>query len=85
MLARLHAIEDGQLVSGAAAFAALWRALPRLRPLGLLARRRWVLWLLDRLYEAFLDARPHMQEALLRIELGRPTRELVKHDAGEAP
>ena len=34
-LARLHASEDGVLLSGAAAFAAMWRAIPLLRPLGL--------------------------------------------------
>jgi predicted DCC family thiol-disulfide oxidoreductase YuxK len=38
MLARFHAQErDGPLLSGAAAFAAMWRRIPVLRPLGLLA------------------------------------------------
>lgn len=68
LLARFHALEDGRLLSGAAAFAAMWRAIPRLRPLGLIARRRWALWLLERLYGAFLGARPLMQRALLRFE-----------------
>ena len=36
LLARFHAQEAGQpAVSGAAAFAAMWRAIPALRPLGL--------------------------------------------------
>jgi predicted DCC family thiol-disulfide oxidoreductase YuxK len=37
-LARLHATENGQMLIGAAAFAAMWRAIPLLRPFGLLAR-----------------------------------------------
>lgn len=62
MLARLHAREDGgPLLSGAAAFAAMWRAIPLLRPLGLLARNDYVLGLLDRLYARFLRVRPHLQ------------------------
>lgn len=87
LLSRFHALEDGQLLSGAAAFAAMWRAIPWLRPLGLVARRRWVLWLLDRLYDAFLGARPFMQRALLRIEPGHSrVREAVNdNDAREAP
>jgi predicted DCC family thiol-disulfide oxidoreductase YuxK len=40
LLARFHALEDGRVVSGAAAFAAMWRAIPLLRPLGLAARNR---------------------------------------------
>ncbi len=37
LLARFHADENGHLLSGAAAFAAMWRAIPILRPFGLLA------------------------------------------------
>ena len=62
MLARFHARErGGPLVSGAAAFAAMWRAIPWLRPLGLLARVPPVLWLLERLYRVFLRMRPWLQ------------------------
>ena len=57
MLARLHAREDGQMLTGAAAFAAMWRAIPLLRPLGLLARSPHVLSLIERLYRVFLRAR----------------------------
>jgi predicted DCC family thiol-disulfide oxidoreductase YuxK len=61
MLARFHAEEDGQLLSGAAAFAAMWRAVPLLRPLGLVARNPLVLRLLEKLYLRFLRFRPRIQ------------------------
>ena len=61
LLARFHAREDGVLLDGAAAFAAMWRAIPLLRPLGLLARRAWALRLLERAYVAFLRVRPRLQ------------------------
>lgn len=64
MLARLHAYENGQLLTGAAAFAAMWRVIPVLRPLGLLARNRFVLQGLERLYLAFLRVRPRLQAAM---------------------
>ncbi len=62
LLARFHAQEvGGPVVSGAAAFAAMWRAIPLLRPLGLLARNATVLALLERAYVAFLKVRPRLQ------------------------
>lgn len=62
MLARFHAtLPDGTILSGAAAFAAMWREIPVLRPLGLLARNRSVLWLLERAYLVFLKIRPALQ------------------------
>jgi predicted DCC family thiol-disulfide oxidoreductase YuxK len=66
LLARFHARENGQLLSGAAAFAAMWRALPLLRPLGLLARNPLVLRLLERAYVRFLRVRPALQRRLAR-------------------
>ncbi|UUL81371.1 thiol-disulfide oxidoreductase DCC family protein [Sphingomonas qomolangmaensis] len=65
-LARFHAEEDGRMLSGAAAFAAMWRAIPLLRPLGLAARNRVVLGVLERLYLRFLRVRPRLQRALAR-------------------
>ncbi|MEM8766550.1 MAG: DUF393 domain-containing protein [Pseudomonadota bacterium] len=63
LLARFHAREqDGPLLSGAAAFAAMWRALPLFRPLGLLARNRLVLNALEKLYVFFLKVRPRLQQ-----------------------
>lgn len=61
LIARFHALENGRLLSGAGAFAAMWRAIPLLRPLGLLARNPVVLALLERAYVAFLRVRPRLQ------------------------
>lgn len=62
LLARFHAQETGQpIVSGAAAFAAMWRAIPILSPFGQLARLSPVHWLLERAYLLFLKARPRLQ------------------------
>lgn len=67
MLARFHAREDGgPLLSGAAAFAAMWRAIPLLRPLGEVARNRVVLAGLERAYRSFLGVRPRLQRWLMR-------------------
>ncbi len=66
LLARLHASEDGTLLSGAAAFAAMWRAIPLLRPLGLAARVPFVLSVLEVGYRAFLPFRPRLQRLAAR-------------------
>ncbi|PTS76175.1 DUF393 domain-containing protein [Sphingomonas sp. HMWF008] len=68
LLARFHAREDGVLLSGAAAFAAMWRAIPLLRPLGLAARAPFVLAGLERLYLLFLRVRPGMQRLARKWE-----------------
>ena len=39
----------------------MWRAVPGFRLLGLLARNRLVLWVLERLYRVFLVFRPAIQ------------------------
>jgi hypothetical protein len=61
LLARFHARENGCMLSGAAAFAAMWRAVPLLRPLGLAARNVHVLAFLEWVYRRFLSARPTLQ------------------------
>jgi predicted DCC family thiol-disulfide oxidoreductase YuxK len=67
LLARFHAqVDDGPLLVGAAAFAAVWRALPGLRLLGIAARWRPLAWLLDRAYDAFLRHRPRLQALAAR-------------------
>lgn len=65
MLARLHAVERGVLLSGAAAFAAMWRAIPLLRPFGMAARWKPVERLLEAAYRWFLKYRLRLQ-ALMR-------------------
>ncbi|TPG12609.1 thiol-disulfide oxidoreductase DCC family protein [Sphingomonas oligophenolica] len=71
LLARFHANEDGELLSGAAAFAAMWRAIPLLRPLGLVARSPTVLRTLETAYIGFLRVRPTVQRLIRRAAKGR--------------
>jgi predicted DCC family thiol-disulfide oxidoreductase YuxK len=74
MLARFHAQEnDRPVVSGAAAFAAMWRAIPVLRPLGLAARLPPVLWLLEQAYRGFLKVRPSIQRMVAGRGVPAPT------------
>lgn len=68
LMERFHAREAGKpVVSGAAAFAAMWRAIPLLRPFGLLAKWPPVLWLLERMYRGFLRFRPALQRRARRM------------------
>ncbi|MDH4414650.1 MAG: DUF393 domain-containing protein [Rhizobium sp.] len=61
LLARFHAEEAGKLLSGAEAFAAMWRAIPLLRPLGLLAGWKPVSPFFEAAYRQFLRIRPRLQ------------------------
>ena len=73
MLARFHAQEPGgPLVSGAEAFAAMWRAIPVLRPVGKLARFKPVLWILELGYRFMLLIRPSVQRLVRRIGVTTP-------------
>jgi predicted DCC family thiol-disulfide oxidoreductase YuxK len=64
LLARFHAQENGRMLSGAAAFAAMWRAIPLLWPLGQAARLPLVERALEWAYLRFLKVRPRLQGLL---------------------
>ncbi|MFN3424801.1 MAG: thiol-disulfide oxidoreductase DCC family protein [Novosphingobium meiothermophilum] len=61
-LARFHVSENGRVLSGAAAFAAMWRALPALRWLGRLAQVPPFGLALEAAYRLFLRLRPVLQQ-----------------------
>ena len=69
LLARFHVQgRDGQLLSGAQAFLALWAALPGWRWLALAARLPGAPWLLERMYRLFLRWRPTLQRWAARLD-----------------
>lgn len=75
LLRRFHVRgADGQTVSGAAAFAAVWRELPALSWLGRLAAIRPVARVLESAYDVFLRLRPGLQAIVFRLDLGRKGR-----------
>ncbi len=61
LLARFHAQENGRLLSGAAAFAAMWRAIPLLRPMGIVAGWPPLTPVFEVAYRGFLRLRPRLQ------------------------
>ena len=62
LMARFHVQgPDGQLLSGAPAFLALWVALPGWRWLALVGRFPGVSWVIERMYRLFLRWRPMLQ------------------------
>ena len=64
ILARFHAEEKGTLLSGAAAFAAMWRAIPVLRPLGIAAGWPPLAPAFEAAYRGCLRIRPWLQRLL---------------------
>lgn len=69
LLARFHVRDaDGRLLSGAAAFLALWAVLPGWRWLARIGRLRGVAWLMERVYRLFLRWRPALQRLASRLD-----------------
>ena len=67
LLARFHVQSpDGQLLSGAQAFLALWAALPGWRWLALIGRLPGASWVMERMYRLFLRGRPALQRLAAR-------------------
>jgi predicted DCC family thiol-disulfide oxidoreductase YuxK len=61
-LGRMHVRRaDGNLVSGAAAFAELWQAVPGFRLIGRIVSFAPVTWVLELAYRASLKIRPYLQ------------------------
>ncbi|NBC20591.1 MAG: DUF393 domain-containing protein [Alphaproteobacteria bacterium] len=64
-LKRFHVRQkDGRLRSGAAAFAALWKALPAFRPAGYILAAPPFVWLAEGLYRLYLPVRPGVQRLM---------------------
>jgi predicted DCC family thiol-disulfide oxidoreductase YuxK len=71
-MARFHVRRaDGALVSGAAAFADVWRALPRWRWAARLAGAPGIMRLLEGAYRCFLPVRPWLSKAARIIQSRR--------------
>jgi demethoxyubiquinone hydroxylase (CLK1/Coq7/Cat5 family) len=79
-LARFHVQRaDGQVLSGAAAFVALWAALPGWRYLALAAKAPGATPVLELIYRAFLRIRPQLQGIAKAFEAPR----VAQHLAGD--
>lgn len=73
LLARFHVRRgDGELLSGAQAFLALWAALPGWRWLALAGRLPGAAWAMERSYLLFLRWRPALQRWASRLDRRAP-------------
>ena len=69
LMARFHVRNrDGELLSGARAFLALWAALPGWRWLALAGRLPGAAWAMERTYRIFLRWRPALQRLASRLD-----------------
>lgn len=70
-MARFHVqLKDGRLISGAAAFVALWQVMPGWRWLGRVGRLPGVTPVMELVYRAFLYLRPYLQSWARHAESG---------------
>jgi len=82
-LRRFHIFsEEYGLISGAAAFAALWKALPGFRWIGLVFRKQPLLFLLEILYRGFLLFRPFLQKTLKIAESSSKAKQTAQNSGG---
>jgi len=73
LLARFHVRgRDGELLSGAKAFLALWAALPGWRWLAWAGRLPGAAWAMERTYRLFLRGRPALQRWASRLDRPSP-------------
>ena len=73
-LARFHVqLGDGSVLSGAAAFVALWSVLPGWRWLARFGRLPGMLAMMEWMYCRFLKIRPAIQRAVCRLEARKST------------
>jgi predicted DCC family thiol-disulfide oxidoreductase YuxK len=71
-MARFHVRQkDGRLLSGAAAFVALWLVMPGWRWLGKVGRVPGVTPVLELAYRGFLHLRPYLQRLMRAAEAKR--------------
>ena len=84
LLARFHVRRgDGELLSGAQAFLALWAALPGWRWLARAGRLPGAAWAMERAYRLFLRWRPALQRWAARLD--RPAEARPPKADGSAP
>jgi predicted DCC family thiol-disulfide oxidoreductase YuxK len=75
LLARFHVRDrDGQMLSGAQAFLALWATLPGWRWLALAGRLPGASWVMELAYRRFLRWRPKLQLWAARLDRPAPGR-----------
>ena len=77
-LARFHVqMPNGQLLSGAAAFVALWQTMPGWRRLGRFGALPGVTPLLEVLYRGFLHARPNIQRLVRTLDTAHLPSDMI--------
>ncbi len=77
-LARFHVrLRSGQLLSGAAAFVALWQTMPGWHWLGRVGTLPGVTPMLEVLYDGFLHVRPHIQRLVRTLDTAHLPSDMI--------